>query len=178
VMTRGLSQPSDLAARRVWQDAQDAAGVRPPLPAPIRTSREPWPDGVSVPRGACLLADHATANGWQVRITYAYGVWDVRGAPLRRQVLVRCSRPERFALCWWTSPERPIEWTFDGTLVGDSYGLCPRLNVTALKTYLWLAGSGGVLAYPEEINKAPARSERARGTLQPTEGGESDGCLP
>jgi hypothetical protein len=174
-----VPRSGDLAARRAWQDTQDAAGVRPPLPAPVRTSRELWPDDVPVPRGAAILADHATANGWQVRITYACGNWaGARGSSLRRNVLLRCWRPEASALAWWLSPDVPVKWTFDGTLVLDAYGLNPRLNVTALRTYLWLAGSGGVLAYPEEINSAPARSDGARGTLQPSGGGDSDGCLP
>jgi hypothetical protein len=179
-VTRGLSQPSDLAARGAWQDAQDVAGVRPPLPAPVHTSREPWPDEVPVPRGATMLADHAQVNGWDVRLTYACGNWaGARGSSLRHNVLLRCWRPEASVLAWWLSPDEPVKWTFDGSLVLDAYGLCPRLNVTALRTYLWLAGSRGCPDLPQGTDLgSTAVLEPLRGTLQPSGGGDFDGCLP
>lgn len=61
--------------RAVRRDALGPATVDPSVdyPEPVHTSRDPWPDGVTVPGPVAGIRDVAREHGWSVRVMYSRG---------------------------------------------------------------------------------------------------------
>lgn len=133
-------------AERLRAEREAAAPTYEPLPAPEHTSRDPWPTGFTVPRGARDLGRIAEQCGWAITITYARGPRLDRRAQLSgifHSVCVRGVRPGRQFIASYVCPvEGAQKWSGDGVLLtrGEE-GIFPRASVTDLKEWIIAGGT-------------------------------------
>jgi hypothetical protein len=121
-------------------------------PAPLHTSRDPWPEGFPVPLGAKSLIKLAESQGWLVAGTYAKGYVEegrrgrTKGEPvLAHSVAVRFRRRfnaghERGGWVIWESYvdlAKP-DWKCRSTMVygTDHWPVPGHLGVTQVQEYL------------------------------------------
>jgi hypothetical protein len=121
-------------------------------PQPLHTSRDPWPQGFLVPRGAKSLMKLAESQGWLVAATYARGyVPETRrgreaGKPAEvHSVAVRFRRRfnaghERGGWVIWESyvDAVKVEWKVRYTMAygTDHWPVPDHLGVTQVEEYL------------------------------------------
>lgn len=115
-------------------------------PAPEHTSRDPWPDGVELPRAAATLKRHAEAAGWAVAQTYSRG-WSVHGTTGKpsaygERFALRMVHPDTRCRCivfYWTKPDGKTAFE-SALIVGPTLPPYAGCNVTEIKDFIGLAG--------------------------------------
>lgn len=116
-------------------------------PPPDHTTAQPIPDGFVPPRAAQLLARHARAHGWTVRVAYARFTappWGGAPAYLRHGVAVQMIHPDtRHRVVAITEQRadgsRPWGWVAVYILTAQGY-LCSHASITDVKEYVGVAG--------------------------------------
>lgn len=105
-MLRGRSWPSDLAARRRWEERQHA----PPTPEwrVLVPAREPIAD--EMPAAAARAAEHARAAGARVRVTYALAEHAEKGLVHSVAVRVRFFGVARGYAVWRNGYFSDAQW--------------------------------------------------------------------
>lgn len=161
-------------------------------PAPLHTSRMPWPEGFAVPGGAKALMKVAETQGWLVAATYAKGYvaegrrGRVKGAPvLAHSVAVRFRRRfnaghERGGWATWESyvDLAKLDWRITSTMAygTDHWPVPGHLGVTQLQEYLkaenWTGADvarwvdaikvKAAQAKKDQADKAKARPKKAK----------------
>lgn len=159
--------PLNQAARREYMNALDAV-ERQEIPAPLHTSRDPWPDGLTAPRGVVTLKADAEAHGWDVRLTYAHGPHlGGRGVPVRHSIAARCwIGSNMYAIAFYVSADRRT-WKFDGSMLRDIHGAVPMFpyaNVTEFREFLAARGEVSpefFQAIRERVESSKAKAKSA-----------------
>lgn len=138
------------------------ADPRPPVarvlfPAPLVTSREPWPDDVPVPSSVKELCADGVVEGWLFRRTYSRGFMPhaTTGRPgaEKHLIAVRFGGHRQTARQAYAVYERPVRgktWAW-----ASVWGWGPALppvglrNVTTLRTFLgtWQYDDAAMLAW-------------------------------
>lgn len=124
-------------------------------PAPIHTSRDPWPAGFKVPSGAATLAKLAEAEGWLVQLTYAQGFTPhgVTGEPVQiHSVAVRFRRSYADGrvrggfVIYEAKVVDKLSWAAKSIMAWgtDHWPLVSVLNVTQAQEYVRRHGWTGV----------------------------------
>jgi hypothetical protein len=118
-----------------------------PHPAPLHTSRQPWPEAIKVPRSVATLVKLGEAHGWDTVATYSLGYVATTGkgkVKLVHTILVRMTRVleggviRRGAVYYEAKPATPLKWEAkEATVLGvDHWPFREGLSVTSLQGWV------------------------------------------
>lgn len=167
--------PSDPAYWKALRRCADPEPEATDYPAPIHTSRDPWPTGVTEPRPVTLLARLGQDHGWATKVTYSRGcpphATTGRPGPVADWFAVRMFHPDSRARFVAIYSVRGSVKAWDGTLL-TTPKIPPYLgcNITEGKAFV-MAGGLVLPSFVDEVRqrisgaiaKAKAAPKKATG---------------
>lgn len=146
-------------------------------PAPLHTSRDPWPESVAVPRSVAGLVKLAQGEGWEAIPTYSQGYVATTGkgkVKLVHTIVVRMTRTvgdalRRGIVYYEAKPATPLKWVAVSAMVmgQDHWPYQEGVTVTSMAEWVqespqWTGVEVGKWASALKLKAVQAKADAAR----------------